>query len=119
MAPVELTRKRPSHFSTHSAQAPGLLPTLGDNHAPGFEPLAGISVIPLAPELGVGQHPSDTRPRDLVLAEASSIAGQRRPAHFPSRAAKGSCRTSAFFLVASKQTDPGPGLAHSNPHGLE
>ena len=60
-APVELSRERPPHFGTHSAHSPSLLPTLGWDHALGPELSADISVIPLAVELGVGQHHSDAR----------------------------------------------------------
>ena len=59
--PIELLRKGPPHLGTHSAHPPGFLATLGGDHALGPEPLADISVIPLAVEFGVGQHHSDAR----------------------------------------------------------
>jgi hypothetical protein len=71
-APVELARKRPPHFGTHSAHAPGLLPTLAGDHTLGPEPLADISAIPLAVELGVGQD----HPRRVCSEAASTTAGK-------------------------------------------
>jgi hypothetical protein len=58
-APVELSRKSPPHFGTHPAHPPSLLPTLGRDRALGPAPPADRRVIPLAVELGVGQHQPD------------------------------------------------------------
>jgi hypothetical protein len=55
---LELAWKRP-HFGTHTAHSPGPLPALGRDHALRFEFLAKVGVVPLAVELGIGQHRSD------------------------------------------------------------
>jgi hypothetical protein len=58
-APIDLLRKRPPHFGTHSAHPPGSLPALGGDHTVGPESLPDVGVIPLAVELGIGQHQPD------------------------------------------------------------
>ena len=72
-APVELSRKRPPHFGPHSAHPPGLLPTLGRDHAPGPQWAPEVGMIPLAIEFGVGQHHSDARLLGSRFAQARQI----------------------------------------------
>ncbi len=58
-ASVEAMRERPAHFGPDALDSPGLLPALGGNHALRPELLLDVGVIPLAVELGVGQHQPD------------------------------------------------------------
>lgn len=51
--------KRPPHFGTHPVHAPGFLSSLGGDHALRSELLTNVSMIPLAVELGIGQHQPD------------------------------------------------------------
>ena len=56
---LESAPKRSPHLRTHPAYAPGFLPVLRWDHAPCPELLPGVGGVPLAVELGVGQHQSD------------------------------------------------------------
>ena len=60
-SPVEPSRKCSPHLGAHSMNAPGFLSALGRDHTLRSELLADIGVIPLAVELGVGQHQPDAR----------------------------------------------------------
>ncbi len=53
---VQLLRKRPSHFGTHTTHTPSFLPALGGNHTAHFQFLPNVGVIPLAAEFGIGQY---------------------------------------------------------------
>jgi len=59
--PIESSRKRSSHLRSHSVDAPRFLSAFGRDHALRTELLSDILVIPLAVELGVGQHQADGR----------------------------------------------------------
>ena len=73
-APVELSRKRPPHLGPHATNAPSLLPALGGDHTLRPELLPDVGVIPLAVELGVGQHQPDAR----ILRSGLDDRGQIR-----------------------------------------
>src|SRR5579864_8510104 len=60
-APVESSRKYSPHLGAHPMDAPAFLSALGGNHTVGPELLPDVGVIPLAVELGVGQHQPDAR----------------------------------------------------------
>ena len=57
--PIEPARKRSTHFCTHSADPPGLLPAFRWDHTPCSELLPDVGMVSLAVELGVGQHQPD------------------------------------------------------------
>src|SRR5215470_12297184 len=58
-ATVAPLRKCSPHLGAHSMDAPRLLFALGGNHALRSKWLPDVGVIPLAVELGVGQHQPD------------------------------------------------------------
>jgi hypothetical protein len=58
---VDLTRKRSPHLGSHAVDTPGFLAALGGNHALRAELLTDVGMVPLAVELGIGQHQADAR----------------------------------------------------------
>src|SRR5579864_9235838 len=60
-APVKPSRKCTPHLGAHPMNAPGFLSALGGDHTLRPELLPDVGVIPLAVELGVGQHQADAR----------------------------------------------------------
>src|ERR1700745_1913568 len=58
---IDPSRELPPHLGAHSMDAPGFLSTLCGDHTLGPELLSDVGVIPLAVELGVGQHYPDAR----------------------------------------------------------
>ena len=83
-APIEAVRKRPPHFGTHPAHAPGFLPALGRDHTLRSESLPDVGVIPLAVEFGIGQHQPDacllgSRSRRPLANSRSRSKGRAAP----------------------------------------
>src|ERR1700730_6210311 len=60
-ASVEASRERSPHFGADFMNMPGFLSAFGRDHALRPELLPDVGVIPLAVELGVGQHQPDAR----------------------------------------------------------
>jgi len=56
-----LSREGPPHLGPHSVHSPRFLSALGGDHTPRSQLLTNVGVIPLAVELGVGQHQPDAR----------------------------------------------------------
>jgi hypothetical protein len=60
-AAIKASRERPPHLGTHSVDAPGFLSALGGDYTLRPELAPDEGVIPLAVELGVGQHQANGR----------------------------------------------------------
>jgi len=71
---IDPSRELLPHLGAHSMAAPGFLSTLGGDHAVCPELLSDVGMIPLAVELGVGQHQADAR----LLGSRFDHSGQIR-----------------------------------------
>src|ERR1700733_10703842 len=58
-ATINPSRELPAHLCSHSMDAPGFLSALGRNHALCSELFPDVCMVPLAVNLGVGQHQAD------------------------------------------------------------
>ena len=58
---VKPLREGTSHLGAHAMHTPGFLSAFGGDHALRPELFPDVGVIPLAVELGVGQHQPDAR----------------------------------------------------------
>jgi hypothetical protein len=71
---IDPSRELPPHLGAHSMEAPGFLSTLGGDHTLCPELLSDVGMIPLAVELGVGQHQTNAR----LLGSRFDHSGQIR-----------------------------------------